>query len=974
MTAAKGASRRKQRQGPLVVGVGASAGGLEALQKMFEPVPAASGLCFVVVQHLSPDHKSMMVELLGKHTVLDVREMADGAPVEEDVVYLLPPGKTVTIARNRLHLSAKTPTAMAGLALPIDIFLQSLAESCGTRSAGVILSGTGSDGTRGVAAIRAAGGLVVVQDPDTAKFDGMPRSVIQSGGADHVVPPELVAEVLVEHTGRSMPHLPRPRSEDVPPETFAEIASVLKRETGVDFGDYKVGTINRRVERRMQINRVATLPEYVELLRRSPLEASQLYKELLIGVTKFFRDAEAFQVLKDQVIPQIVERAGERDTIRVWVCGCATGEEAYSMAILFSEEIARTRKLVEVKIFATDLDRDAIEIASLGVYEDSALAEVPADIKGRYFIARGDRWAVARQIRQMIVFARHNILKDPPFTKLDLVSCRNLLIYMEPVLQRRVLSLFNYALNRGAFLFLGSSESLGELAAQYAVIDVKHKVFRTVSTGASLPDGIIRNLPTASASASAAAAAVPRPRHPGLGGDEDMAIDQGLGLLIETFAPPALLLNDRGDLLHVFGDGSRFLRVPPGHATLDVMKLLPSALATVAGSALHKALRDGKEIEYASVPYNAPGGIELVTLKVRPFVQQSGKRYALLAIIPQAAATTGDEPARFDAGADASDRIRTLEHDLKTSQESLQATVEELETSNEELQASNEELLASNEELQSTNEELQSVNEELFTLNSQYEAKIEELTRVSDDIENLLRATDLGTVFLDTNLIVRRFTPAAAACVNLIPRDVGRSFAHLSTNLQYPGMLEDIREVLRTGRATQHEVRATGNRFVLVGLLPYLTDAGGDHEKRAGVVVTFVDVTEVKQAEQRLQAVIDALPEQVAVLDPNGIVTFTNSAWDAAARAGFVNLAGTPRGQDFLAACRDYPGAGGDPGLRVSEGMSDILAGRRDRFSIDYACGPPAQMRLGILNAAPIAHMGLVISHVLVSRGGSSAS
>lgn len=946
-----------------IVGIGASAGGLEALQRFFDAVPGDSDLAYVVVQHLSPVHKSLMVDLLAKHTEMEVVQATDGVPVQRNTVYLLPPGKHLTIEDGRLRLTTKD--AGSGMSLPIDIFLTALARDQGPFAIGLILSGTGSDGTRGLMAIKSAGGFTAVQQPETAQFDGMPRSALATGQIDATLPPEDLPARLIEHARKALtrarPMPTRQRREDGD-DPLAQIIAVIRSVTGVDFSHYKLATLLRRIERRMQGAGLESMEEYAALLRRNSAEAVNLYKEMLIGVTRFFRDEAAFRVLADRVIPGLLANRSPTDMIRVWVCGCASGEEAYSLAILFAEAQERLGRSFDVKIFATDIDQDSIEVASLGEYPRAIAEDVSQERLARFFTAQGESYVVARDIRRMVVFAAHNIMRDPPFTKIDLLSCRNLLIYMDQPLQRKVLSLFQYALRQGGFLFLGTSETLGDLQGDFHTVDSRNKVFQSLRAGSFRLSRLL--VPTVSA---------PLARHGEDGGshamEEGAAIDEAMAALMKAYVPPCLLVNEQMTIMHVFGDASSLLKVPAGEATLNVLKMLPSSVAMVTGTALNRAFRSGEEFALSNIPVKDREGVAAISLRVQPYVaRKTGRRFALVVLDRANLRPLSVPDSDFDLNADAAERIRGLEQELLSRGENLQATIEELETANEELQATNEELLASNEELQSTNEELQSVNEELYSVNAEYQAKVEELTEITNDLDNLLRSTEIGTVFLDGDFVIRRFTPAAAGFINIIPRDIGRSIAHLSTNIDYPDFLGDIRKVFDGHEAMERHVRVHDGRWVLTRILPYLTDKN----QVGGVVVTFVDVTDTKLAEERLQKVLDSLPEHIAVTDRDGRIVMVNAAWQ-----GFAQRNGAPAmehcgvGSNYLDVCLTPEGLEKHGiGRAVHDGLRRILDGEADHFTIEYPCHSPDEQRWFLMHATRLNDHGggIVVSHINITN------
>ena len=940
-----------------VVGIGASAGGLEALETFFDHAPCDSGLAYVVVQHLSPDYKSLMVELLSKRTRMPVRRADEGIVVEADCVYLIPPKKNLEIAHGRLKLTEKN--AHATLNLPIDIFFRSLAEERGDRAIGVILSGTGSDGMRGVRAIKEVGGLAIVQDPASARFDGMPRSAISTGLVDYVSPPEEMPAQLVRYASHheSARRAP-PATLDLPEEGVPAVLAAVKRQTGVDFTHYKPGTIVRRIERRMHVTQCRTVAEYLVLVRESARETTTLFKELLIGVTKFFRDTEAFDVLSREVIEPLVVRAGVRDTLRVWVPGCATGEEALTLAMLFHEQLDQHGRSVDLKIFATDIDRDAIELASSGVYPESISADVSPARLARFFVRKGDSYHVVRSLRESVIFAVHNLVKDAPFSRVDLVSCRNLLIYFDPVLQRRALSLMHFALKPSGHLFLGASETVADLPDHFRPLDARAKLFHRVGP-VRTPIVDLAEPSTSERPPVRRVRAEPQAETP----DAALAVLAARADMADEFAPAALLITERHDLVHVFGDASRYLSVPRGAATHDALEMLPRSMVSLVALGMQKALRDDAAVSYRGVPVEGAEGERTFGVRIKP-VREPGlrDRYVLVQLEPAASRRELAGEGALDVAAQGTARLDELQAELQFAQENLRATIEELETSNEELQATNEELLASNEELQSTNEELQSVNEELLTVNAEYQAKIIELTELSADVDNLLRSTSIATLFLDQSLQIRRFTPDVAALVHLMPRDVGRSVQHLQLSFDAPWWITDLTAVVGTRVPRERAIALSDGRQLLVRMLPYL----GESAVARGVVVTFVDVTPVHVAQRHLQDILDSLVEEVAVVDANGVITHVNAAWRAFAVAnGAMADARTSVGADYLGACRSSEDA---LAHEIAVGLERVLRGETERFDHEYPCHGPGVQRWYLMHATPLpARAGAVVSHIDIS-------
>lgn len=825
-----------------VVGVGASAGGLEAIEDLFDQMPVDSGLAFVVVQHLSPDFKSLMDQLLARHTKMAIHRVEDGMAVEPNAVYLIPPKKNIIVSGGRLLLTDQERREHEGINLPIDIFFRSLAEDYGERAVGVILSGTGSDGSRGVQQISEAGGTVIVQDPDTAKFDGMPQASLATGAANEVLSPDRIAAAILPLVNYPVADIPRPPTV---PEFEAEETDITKlfrllnERHGIDFAHYKTATVTRRLERRMTMKSFDSLAEYARRLESDPVEMDKLYRDLLVEVTHFFRDPESFERLEQEVLPQMVEAAEE--SLRFWVPGCATGEEAYSLAILLDECLTAQQRKLDVKVFATDVHQTSLDKAAAGVYDESALAEVSDERRERYFIAKDGRFQILPKLRQMVVVAPQNLTKDPPFTKLDLVSCRNVLIYLVPEIQRKIVSLFHFSLKTKGVLCLGPSESMGEIADEFDVIDSRWKVFRK-RRDVRLPVSL--RLSAAPVSPDLVRAKV--------GGTQDVVMSRLYESMLNEHMPASLLVNERQELLHVFGDVGNYLRTPTGKATLDALQMVDENMKVALSSALHRAAKDNTTVSYRDITTRRVSeesasltrrvGMDssadrpkaertAIKLTVTPMCDARTAQRFLLISFEEMKPTESAQPAvleqHFDAEGHSVERIVELEQELEHSKENLQATIEELETSNEELQSTNEELVASNEELQSTNEELHSVNEELYTVNTEHQNKIEELTELTNDMDNLLRSTEIGTVFLDATLHIRKFTPAMTETMNLLPRDLGRPIEHLAHNIDVgeDSLIKLLRQVLQTGRRIERAVTITSRTSLLMRVLPYRTDA-----------------------------------------------------------------------------------------------------------------------------------------------------
>ncbi|MEM1212765.1 MAG: PAS domain S-box protein [Planctomycetota bacterium] len=867
----------------LVVGIGASAGGLEPLEQFFSAVPLDTGMAFVVIQHLSPDYPSLMSELLARHTRLPIRRVEDNMAVHGDAVYLIPPRKNMVVEDGMLRLSEQSRVEEHP-PLPIDIFFKSLASDLGEKAVAIVLSGTGTDGSRGVKAIKDGGGLVLVQDEFTAKFNGMPRAAIDSGTVDAAFTPAEMPGYLVAY--RDDPSAkPLPEDEETDLEGIDAVLSLLNRQYEIDFSLYKPATVHRRIERRILLGPEPTIDAYVDRLRDDPTELNRLYKDLLIGVTQFFRDAAAYDSLQKHVIPNIFQAHGSDEEIRIWIAGCATGEEAYSMAILFDEARRKLgREHQPVRIFATDAHRTSIEFAAAGRYDAESLREVMPDRLSTYFAPVGSKFQVVPKLRQMITFAPQNMISDAPFTRMDLVTCRNVLIYFRQPVQTQVISLLHFALNTGGFLFLGPSETTQPFRDEFEAMDPHWRIYRKRRDVRLLsPTRLPTRTPTLSVpSRSSIPAGSPAALGP------DLRLLRVYDLLLQDAIDASVLINERREVVHVFGNARNLLKLPIGRRAYDVVSMLDEPLKPAVSAAIQKCWQQREEV---SVGVARLDDRTVIQISARPITTVvDAEMYTLIKLQredrPAPEPSHSEEQASeftFDSEGANQKRVLDLEQELQYTKENLQTTIEELETSNEELNATNEELIASNEELQSTNEELHSVNEELHTVNAEYQQKITELTQLTDDMNNLLASSEIGTLFVDRSLRIRRFTPAMEGLMKVRDADIGRRFDEISPKFQHESLLEDARQAIETGETRQVEVPSKdAEHSYLLRINPYRL-ANGNID---GLVLTFVDITQLRLAERRLaeseerfKLAANNTPLMIWLTDEGGQLAWISDSW-----------------------------------------------------------------------------------------------
>ena len=862
-----------------VVGIGASAGGLESFEEFFRRFPIKSGVACVLVPHLDPDHVSMLSEILGRVTRMPVVEVKDQMPVVPNQVFIIPPNREMTIFHNKLHLS--TPEFSHNQPMKIDLFFRSLAEELGDKAIGIILSGTGTDGTLGLRAIQGGGGVSFVQDPKTAKYDGMPLSAIRSGFATFVLPVEKMPEqvlatiknlfddVAVSHLIASDAIRSSERG------AISRILMIIRTKTGHDFTQYKKSTIYRRVTRRMAVHLIGDINIYARFLEEHPDEIKTLFRELLINVTSFFRDPEAFVTLKDEILKNLILQKSEYESIRAWVPGCATGEEAYSIAIIIREILDEMGKDCKVQIYSTDIAEDVIVIARRGYYPLNITADVSSERLKKYFIREDSGFRVKKDIREMVIFAIQNVIKDPPFTRLDLLSCRNLLIYLESDLQAKLIHAFYYALRPGGILFLSPSESIGCCPDLFKQKNRKWKIYETTGTAISTRSMMESTLSWAGEE-TMKDTPVPISRI-----HETNMAELTRRALLQEYAPPSVVTDEKGNLLYVYGDTGKYLRPAPGQVSLSVIEMAREGLEFDLRTAIHTASIQKKPVFCKNLQVRTDGGFEDVDLEIRPVTgQDNGQGFLIISFLKTGIRESGEKPVqnrRVRKKGVKPAREEELEQELYYVKENLQATIEEMQAANEELKSTNEELQSTNEELQSTNEELetsreelQSVNEELLTVNAELQAKIEQLAWMQNDMKNLLNNTNIPTIFLDTGFCIRRFTPEAVKIYKLVSSDIKRPLSDIKSTIITDDLMEDASRVLESLVPIEKEIRTADNSWYLVRINPYRTL----ENVIDGIVLTFTDITRRKVAEEianlaRVYAenIVDTIKDPLIILD-----------------------------------------------------------------------------------------------------------
>ena len=829
-----------------IVAIGASAGGLEAIHEFFDTMSDTPNLSFILIQHLSPDYKSLLVELVSRHTHMQVYEAEDSQNIERKCIYVIPNAKLITIQKNQLKLSDKKNNKSPNNA--VDVFLYSLAKEKKEKAIAIIMSGTGTDGTRGAEAIKKEGGMVIVQDPATAKFDGMPNSVIISGNADFILPPSAMCEEILNHIS------PPPAilyDDDKRDDQFLKaVFDLVRQESGMEFHYYKTPTILRRITRRMMQGNFASPDKYVAYLKDNKEETHKLGQDFLIGVTRFFRDPEAFMVLRDKVLRSIIDNKEDEEVIKVWVTACSTGEEAYSIAILLNELLGDNPKHLVVKIFATDVDEEAVRFASTGQYPLSIEKDIAEPLLKKYFISRSKSYTILPGIRKQIVFARHNIIKDPPFIKNDLVSCRNMLIYISPALQQRIFSLLLFSAGKEGYLFLGPSENSALMKKDVKEINARWKIYQ--KTG-DTKLGYYYQSGNGSDHITDKSRSKPKDTR-----SQSLLWEDFKEVLTEELHYVVLYIDANFEIRETVGNYIRFLTLPRKQLRLNLLQMLPSNVSVVLSAEIRKAGKTGLKGHLRSLRYKK--GKEIITLEVfiRPGGNNPGDPYTMIVLRESGRPEPADN-GFHDHNGYSEEYIHALEAELTETKNHLQLAVEDLETTNEELQSTNEELLSANEELQSSNEELQSVNEELITLNTEHQLKIKELLELNDDLNNYFRSTDIAQVFLDSELRIRKFNPASVKMINFIETDIGRPLTHISNNIRSETLLADVTTVIQRGHPMEKEVHLHNGKNLLMRIMPYLTHEG----KKDGAIISFVDITTITDLNNIIRAVYNSSPSAI---------------------------------------------------------------------------------------------------------------
>jgi len=836
-----------------IVGLGASAGGLEALESFLGNMPINTGMSFVVIQHLDPNYVGMMPELLQRITLMKVLQASDWLKVEPNCIYVIPPNKSLSIQDGILHLS--NPVETRGLRLPVNFFFRSLAEDQLEKSIGVILSGMGSDGSLGVKAIKEKNGLVLVQDPKSAKFDGMPRSAVESINVDIVAPVEELPAKLIEYIKIVPGTEPESEFTTINKSDLDQIIQLLRQQSGHDFSLYKKNTLFRRIERRKGVHRIDGVDGYVQFLKKNPKEVEILFKELLIGVTSFFRDSAVWEKLKTTVLPALIKEIPDGHVLRAWVPACSTGEEAYSLAIIFMEamEKIKNHKNLSLQIFATDIDIEAIQKARKGYFNRNIIADVSPERLKRFFKLEADNYHINTNIRDMVVFAPQNVTKDPPFTKLDILSCRNMLIYMESELQEKLIVLFNYSLNPGGILVLGSSETLGKKAEGFEEIDSKLKIYKRTTKNISKE---LVNFPISFSRDKTLKA--DKKSQPKVIENIQSLADQ---VLLQRFAPASVMVNDKGDILYITGRTGKYLEPVAGKANWNIFAMAREGLRHELPGAFRKAMENFDPVILNNIKVGTNGGTQHINVTIQRLESPLAIKGLIMVVFKDVSAQAEHQEVKQITLKGSSNK-QQKELELQRAYEEIKSTREEMQTSQEELQSTNEELQSTNEELQSTNEELttskeemQSMNEELQTVNIELQNKVSDFVQADNDMKNLLNSTQIATLFLDKELNIRRFTKPVTSLFKLRKTDIGRTFTDLVTDLEYPEIGSDAMDVIKTLIFVEKAKVTNDERWFNVRIMPYRTQ----DDRIDGLVITFTDITKAKKLEIELKEANEAL-------------------------------------------------------------------------------------------------------------------
>jgi len=852
-----------------IAGIGASAGGLEALEQFFGNMPKDSGMAFVVIQHLDPNHAGIMPELLQRITSMKVFQASDNLKVKPNCVYVIPPNKSLSLLNGALHLF--DPVESRGLRLPVDIFFRSMADDRQDKSIGIILSGMGSDGSLGLKAIKEKNGIVLVQTPASAKFDGMPRSATEAVIADIIAPAEELPARLIDF----LKFIPAIKTDldidDKSKSNLDKIIILIREQSGHDFSFYKKNTLFRRIERRKGVHQIDKLNNYVRFCQENPKEVEILFKELLIGVTSFFRDIAVWEKLKEQIFPEMISILANGTILRAWVTACSTGEEAYSLAIAFKEALEKTKnsKNISLQIFATDLDQEAIDKARKGLYSSNIATDVSPERLGRFFTVESEGFRVIAAIREMVVFAPQNVIKDPPFTKLDILTCRNMLIYMESELQKKLITLFNYSLNPGGIMVLGTAETYSNQSEGFKEIDNKLKIYsRTSSPRVSE----LNDFP--SSFNHRKVEATEYPASPKVVENVQTLADQ---ILLQRFAPASVLVNDKGDIIYMTGRIGKYLEPVAGKANYNIYVMAREGLRNELPGALRKAMQNFDEVILRNIKIGTNGGTLFVDITLQRMEVQNPIKGMIMVLFTDVTAKAVNEVNLKTSRRSSSGRMKEMEGVLQRSQEDLQGLREEMQTSQEELKSTNEELQSTNEELQSTNEELttskeemQSLNEELQTVNVELQSKVSDFVQANDDMKNLLNSTEIATLFLDKELNIRRFTEQATKIFKLRKVDIGRPFTDQASDLQYPEIDTHARQVLDNLVPIETAITTADGRWFNVRIMPYRTL----DDRIDGLVITFTDITLAKKAEtaqfiseSRYRNLFESAKDGILILD-----------------------------------------------------------------------------------------------------------